>query len=225
MISILAIDTSTDSCSVALMYNTNNIVDDFNITNKKHEKNILPMINSLLIKSNISLNEINAIAYSRGPGDFTSIRVGLSVAQGLSIGANIPLIDVSTLSVLAEHSWRKNKSFNVLTAVDARMNEVYWAIYIRYSQGLWITKNEKIISINKLSILLNNLTGYWTTAGNGWVRYPELKYNKNITVSYNIPYSDARDIIPLALYKYKNKKFTKYPKLNYLRTENFWKKI
>ncbi|ELL64625.1 hypothetical protein SEE22704_08113, partial [Salmonella enterica subsp. enterica serovar Enteritidis str. 22704] len=93
------------------------------------------MVQEILAASGVSLNEIDALAFGRGPGSFTGVRIGIGIAQGLALGANLPMIGVSTLATMAQGAWRKTGATRVLAAIDARMGEVYWAEYQRDAQG------------------------------------------------------------------------------------------
>ena len=123
---LLAMDTVTERCSVALL------VDDqclarVEISANRHASLILPMVESLLAEGGLSLNGLDAVAFDRGPGSFTGLRIGAGVAQGLAFGASLPVIGVSSLEALAaacDHD-------RVLAALDARMGQVYWAVVAR----------------------------------------------------------------------------------------------
>ena len=130
MTKILALDASTDACSVALTVNgvTSHI---FELAAKSHTQRLLPMVDEILSAANCSLQDLNAIAYGRGPGSFTGLRICMGVVQGLAFGANLPVIPVSTLQAMAqgfvtEHS---NNRLPILVALDARMDEIYWGLF------------------------------------------------------------------------------------------------
>lgn len=122
---ILAIDTATEACSVAL-WNDGTVNAHFELCPREHTQRILPMVQDILTTSGTSLTDINALAYGRGPGSFTGVRIGIGIAQGLALGAELPMIGVSTLMTMAQGAWRKNGATRVLAAIDARMGEVYW---------------------------------------------------------------------------------------------------
>lgn len=103
---ILAIDTATEACSVAL-WNNGTINAHFELCPREHTQRILPMVQEILAASGVSLNEIDALAFGRGPGSFTGVRIGIGIAQGLALGANLPMIGVSTLATMAQGAWRK----------------------------------------------------------------------------------------------------------------------
>lgn len=98
---ILAIDTATEACSVAL-WNNGTINAHFELCPREHTQRILPMVQEILAASGASLNEIDALAFGRGPGSFTGVRIGIGIAQGLALGANLPMIGISTLATMAQ---------------------------------------------------------------------------------------------------------------------------
>ncbi len=123
---LLALDTTEESCSVALC------IDDemrwrFEVAPRRHSERILPMMESLLAEAGVSIRQLDALAFSRGPGSFTGIRIATGVAQGVALGADLPVVPVSTLAALAQAVLRKHGATRVLSALDARMGEVYWA--------------------------------------------------------------------------------------------------
>lgn len=136
MTTILALDTSTTACSVALLHG-GVTVQRFVATPREHTRLVLPMMDDLLAEAGISLAEVDALAFTAGPGSFTGLRIGFGVIQGLAFGADLPVIPVSTLAVLALAGARKARLDNayVLPALDARMGEIYWGLY-RYAQGV-----------------------------------------------------------------------------------------
>src|SRR3972149_3379225 len=125
---ILAIDTSTDACSAALLVE-HKISDRFMVAPKRHTNLILSMVNDLLIEAQLNLNQLDAIAFGSGPGSFTGVRLAASIAQGFAFAANLPVIKVSALRALAQEVFVEFKSPKVLVVQDARMEEVYCGEY------------------------------------------------------------------------------------------------
>ena len=100
-LTLLALDTSTEACSVALLYNGEKTHLN-ELAQRTHTKRILPMIDKILANSGLHLNQVNALAFGRGPGSFTGVRVGAGIAQGLAFGADLPVIPISNLTVMAQ---------------------------------------------------------------------------------------------------------------------------
>lgn len=135
MANILALDSSTDACSVAL-YRNGEVTSLFELAAKSHTQRLLPMVDELLQSANCTLAGIDAIAFGCGPGSFTGLRICLGIVQGLAFGSNLPVIPVSTLAAVAAGYWRQESVAcaslirePLLIALDARMDEVYWAIF------------------------------------------------------------------------------------------------
>lgn len=130
MTTILALDASTDACSVALSRN-GDVTSIFELAAKSHTQRLLPMVDEILRSANCSLQDLDAIAFGRGPGSFTGLRICMGVVQGLAFGANLPVIPVSTLQAMAQAYVTENPqtSLPVMVALDARMDEIYWGLY------------------------------------------------------------------------------------------------
>lgn len=130
MTSILALDASTDACSVALSH-AGEITHIFELAAKSHTQRLLPMVDEILHAANCTLKDLDAIAFGRGPGSFTGLRICMGVVQGLAFGASLPVIPVSTLQAMAQAYKDENPSLSLpmLVALDARMDEIYWGLY------------------------------------------------------------------------------------------------
>lgn len=129
---ILAIETSTEFCSVALDLDgitTNNEV----AAGQRHSELLLSMIQTLLADAELSLQQIDGIAFGAGPGSFTGLRIACGVAQGLAFAADLPVVAISTMEALAE----KIGQPKVIVALDARMGEIYHAAYRQTNQHDW----------------------------------------------------------------------------------------
>ncbi|QTM69226.1 tRNA (adenosine(37)-N6)-threonylcarbamoyltransferase complex dimerization subunit type 1 TsaB [Buchnera aphidicola (Hormaphis cornu)] len=204
---ILALDTSGENCSVALL--KDNYIDHmYKKCNHDHGENILPMIKNILWKNSITINELNAIAFSQGPGKFTGLRISSGIAQGLSLVYNTPLIGISTLSILAEKSWEKEKITHVITLLHAQTNKIYWAQYIRNHENIWsLKKLELMFGINNINYKLSKLEGTWLIIGNKYL-LKKIIINANYKLYlkfFYIKYFNAKDIIPIALFTLKSK--------------------
>ena len=128
---LLAIDTATEACSVALSGTGDTILERFQIESRGHSNLVLTMAEDVLSEAGTSRHDLDCIAFDSGPGSFTGIRIGLGVAQGLALAFDLPLLGVSSLMALAEGSGVNA----VLPAIDARMGEVYWGRLVRYKES------------------------------------------------------------------------------------------
>lgn len=124
---VLAIDTATERCSVALRMD-GRVLERALDTARGHADTILPMVESVLSEAGIALRDLDGIAYGRGPGAFTGVRIAIGVVQGLAFGADVPTVGISDLAAVAQQVARPGD--RILVCMDARMNEVYWATFI-----------------------------------------------------------------------------------------------
>lgn len=125
---ILAIDTSTELASVALLHDGQLLAREASGV-QTHSQNVLPMAQALLTEAGLRLADCDAIAFGVGPGSFTGVRTACGVAQGLGFGSNLPLVPVVTLLAIAEACRESGGGDDFLVLLDARMEEVYWAQY------------------------------------------------------------------------------------------------
>lgn len=166
---ILSIETSSEIASVALLIGQEIIQRQTNGVTT-HSQTILPMVQSLLSEAGMSMRECDAISFGSGPGSFTGVRTACGVVQGLAFGADLPVIPVVTLLALAEACRQSTGAVHVLTALDARMGEVYWAQY-RYDavQQVWETVIEPALCAPAL-LVSQNVAGL-SLVGNGFAVY------------------------------------------------------
>lgn len=125
---ILSFDTATDACSVALQVGET-ILSAHHIAPRLHAQIILPMIQDVLSQANITLSELQVIAFGCGPGSFMGVRLATGIAQGLAFGLDIPVIPISTLHILAQNAFEKTGEKKIVAGWDARMHEIYWGFY------------------------------------------------------------------------------------------------
>ena len=225
---ILAIDTATEACSVAL-WNNGEKHALFEICPREHTQRILPMVQQILAESGVSLNQLDALAFGRGPGSFTGVRIGIGIAQGLAMGADLPMIGVSTLATMAQGAFRQMGATQVLAAIDARMGEVYWGQYQRQNDGVWLGENtEAVFTPERAQQNVMALAGEWASVGTGWGTYPDMAAATPITlVDGQITLPQAEDMLPLALVDFALGKMTAVENAQptYLRNEVTWKKL
>jgi tRNA threonylcarbamoyladenosine biosynthesis protein TsaB len=125
---ILALETSTEIASVALLYRDQMMTEEAP-GSQTHSQSVLPMVQRLLTRAGITLGQCNAIAFGAGPGSFTGVRTACGIAQGLAFGAGLPVIPIVTLQAMAEACREATGATDVLALLDARMDEIYWARY------------------------------------------------------------------------------------------------
>lgn len=128
MTCILALDTSTDAGSVAL-WQDGEVLENFQLLPRQQAQALLPQIDDLLAQAGIGLNQLDALAFGRGPGSFTGLRIAAASIQGLALALDRPVLPVSTLQTLAWTAHQQYFANKVLTLLDARMNEVYWCAW------------------------------------------------------------------------------------------------
>jgi len=121
---ILALETSTEYCSVAL-WQDGIVLEHCERVGQKHSEMLMPMLDVLLREAGVTMNQLDGIAYGAGPGSFTGVRIACGVTQGLAFGASLPVAGICTLLALAEASGQQR----VIAALDARMGEIYCAAY------------------------------------------------------------------------------------------------
>ncbi|SFU08338.1 tRNA threonylcarbamoyladenosine biosynthesis protein TsaB [Kosakonia arachidis] len=225
---ILAIDTATEACSVAL-WNDGTTFAHFELCPREHTQRILPLVRDVLVDADLTLTQLDALAYGRGPGSFTGVRIGIGIAQGLALGAELPMIGISTLATMAQGAWRKTGATRVLAAIDARMGEVYWAEYQRDEQGVWHgEETEAVLKPEAVSARLQQLEGQWATVGTGWPAWPEMGNGNALTfMDGEILLPTAEDMLPLAqqLFTAQKTVAVEHAEPVYLRNEVAWKKL
>ncbi len=163
---IIAIDTSTEACSAALLRVDGEIFSEFEIAPRQHTKLLPQMMDAVLKASQLSKRDITHCTFANGPGAFTGIRIAASTAQGIAIALDIPIAPISTLAVLAQASLDKHELPDALVALDARMGEAYWAVYERDDSGLAVLKGCE--NLNKLDdVFVADIPACGT--GHGWI--------------------------------------------------------
>ncbi|MGV8834565.1 tRNA (adenosine(37)-N6)-threonylcarbamoyltransferase complex dimerization subunit type 1 TsaB [Cellvibrio sp.] len=174
---ILALDSSTDACSVAL-YANGKLDARFELAAKSHTQRLLPMVDELLGDNSLKLHDLDAIAFGRGPGSFTGLRICMGIVQGLAFGAQLPVIPVSTLEAMAQGYYRANPeaSLPVLVSLDARMDEVYWGVFARDGASIAPLSDEFVMKPELLSgqDIIQSLAGRFVAVGPGW-HYPAMQ--------------------------------------------------
>ena len=166
---ILALDTSTEACSVALL------LDDvlrlrFELTERSHADLVLPMIDELLAEAGVALADLDGLAFGRGPGAFTGLRIATGVVQGLALGAELPVAPISSLAAVAEQV-PVAAGENILVCNDARMGEVYWGVYQRRDGAIAGSTPESVSAPDRVG---EGAPPVRHAAGNAFPRHPAL---------------------------------------------------
>jgi len=188
---ILALETATDACSAALLIDDDLFVE-FELAPRQHTKLILPMVGKVLAAAGIALTELDAIAFGRGPGAFTGLRIAAGVTQGLALAADLPVIPISTLAALAQQSYETHQHTHIMVALDARINEVYWGCYVAQDDKLILHAEEQVLLPQ--AVELESLPHEsWVGVGSGWSVYADVLQDKIGKVQHIYP-----DSIPSA---------------------------
>jgi tRNA threonylcarbamoyladenosine biosynthesis protein TsaB len=162
---ILALETSTEYCSVAV-WQDGEIFSHSKRVGQKHSEVLIGMVDDVLNEAGVALGQLDGIAFGEGPGSFTGVRIACGAAQGLALGANLPVAGVSTLMALAQGSGKDR----VIAALDARMSEVYHAAY-RKQDGQWMTVCEPALILPENAPRVEG--GGWYGAGSGYFAHGE----------------------------------------------------
>ncbi len=196
---LLAIDTSTEACSCALSID-GEIQDRSVIVPRQHTALILPMIDELLQEADLKPIQLDGLAFGRGPGSFTGLRIASGVAQGIAFAANIPVAPISSLATLAQAAYTKKGAKKVLAMIDARMNEIYWGGYTLDNQGIMRSEiEEKVCAPQDINLPMVN---QWYGVGSGWKTYTDIltaKWGEALQDKSTNEYPQAWAMIPLAL--------------------------
>jgi tRNA threonylcarbamoyladenosine biosynthesis protein TsaB len=169
---LLAIDTSTECCSAALL-NGESLSERGEIIGRGHAERILPMVDELLVEAGLVPAEIQGVAFGRGPGAFTGLRIAAGVAQGLAYAAGCRVVAVSSLAAVA---WRvrARPGERVLACNDARMGEVYWGVFEAAAEGLLVPCGpERVTSPDRVAADLPAAVQH--AAGNALAAVPGLR--------------------------------------------------
>lgn len=132
---LLAIDTSTEACSVALSVDAE-VRERYEIAPRRHTELVLPWADALLAEAGLAKTQLDAIAVARGPGAFTGVRLAVAIVQGMALALDLPVIPVSTLAALALRAPDASEGERILSAIDARMGEVYLGAFVRDDAAL-----------------------------------------------------------------------------------------
>ncbi|MFF7706877.1 tRNA (adenosine(37)-N6)-threonylcarbamoyltransferase complex dimerization subunit type 1 TsaB [Pseudomonas sp. NPDC007930] len=192
MTTLLALDTATEACSVALLHG-GRVLSHYEVAPRLHAQKLLPMIQRLVAEAGIGLSAVDAIAFGRGPGAFTGVRIAIGVVQGLAFGLDRPVLPTSNLAALAQGAWRVHGVRQVAAAIDARMDEVYWGCYAEQAGEMRLQGLEAVLPPGAVSL---PAAGEWFGAGTGWGYAERLAARVQACDAQALPH--AEDVLALA---------------------------
>ncbi len=167
---ILALDTCTEMCSAAVLKD-GKLFEQAELTQRGHSEKILGMMDDVLAQADCSLQLIDLIAFGRGPGSFTGVRVGVAVAQGIAFARQLPVVPVSTLAAVAQRAIDEHQAEQIAVALDARMGEIY-AAHFRAVEGYAQLCDQEQVCAPELFKPMQE--GIWFAAGSGWREYDDV---------------------------------------------------
>ncbi len=194
---ILALDTTQEYCSVALS-NAGELILREELAPRSHTDLVLPQVESVLAEAGLQLKQLDALAFGRGPGSFTGLRIAAGVVQGLALGADLPVAPVSSLAAMAQGQYRLNNTYtHICAAFDARIQEVYWGNY-QLADGIMQSVTDE--AVNSPDDLYLPEEGQWLAIGAGWKAYPQMQERLADRLIDVIPDTAplAQDMIPIA---------------------------
>jgi tRNA threonylcarbamoyladenosine biosynthesis protein TsaB len=201
---ILAIETSTHACSVALQKGQD-VLHRRELAARKHGELLLPWVQGLLAEAELEVAALDAIAVSRGPGAFTGVRMGIAVAQGLAMAHHKPTIAISSLAACAHGAWRQTGANKHLVAFDARMGELYWGQVLVAEAGQARLLHESVLRPEDVELPPDE-DGSWLAVSDGWAAYPEFQQRAQACLladnSMQSWLPDAEDVLALAQTEY-----------------------
>ena len=167
---LLAIETATPMCSVALQVG-DQVLQRAELSPRGHANLLLPWIAELLAEAGLGYADLDRIAVGCGPGGFTSLRIGLGIAQGIALAHDLPMVPVSSLATLAQSADPHGQHARILALIDARMGEVFVGAYQRGAEGLVLMRPEAVLPPAQVQLPGG---GDWLITGSGLAAYPEL---------------------------------------------------
>jgi tRNA threonylcarbamoyladenosine biosynthesis protein TsaB len=198
-VKLLALDTSTEACSAALVVG-GEVCERYRLAPREHTRLILPMIDELLSEAGLHVSALDGVAFGRGPGAFTGLRIAAGVVQGIAFGAELPVAPVSSLAALAQGVYREAGATRVLAAIDARIQEVYWGAYLFDERGVARLMGDEVVCAPH-RVPLPEGRG-WQGVGSGWGAYlSELRQHMagGVSAWEAQRYPRARDVALLGL--------------------------
>ncbi len=229
----LVIDASTEACSVALQYQ-GNVTSLYELCPQSHSLRLLPMVDELMKGADCSLQKLDGIIYGQGPGSFTGVRIGIGVTQGLAFSADLPVVGVSTLQAMAQQAYKKYNKKRVISAIDARMDEVYTGFFTLDEHNIMQPQtNERVLPpqnvkqhyVDAVSLSFVDLP---YGVGTGWEAYNDsLDELRGNTGEPDILFPHAEAMLEIGEHAFANGKGTSAENAQpvYVRDTVSWKKL
>lgn len=222
---ILCLESSTSICSVALCKNGKTIASKDSTEGQKHSKWMTVFVQDLLAEANIKIDQLHAVAVSQGPGSYTGLRVGYSIAKGICFRLDIPMIEIPSLEALgSSFPVEKDDNYVIVSTIDARRMEVYWRIIDKNGECLQDTEAH-IYSETSFDTFLGFDSIY--VVGDGSEKINNLDLYQHIVEKIHVKkhLTFATNLSELAFYKYRNGLFadTAYSTPFYLKSPNITK--
>ena len=168
---LIAIDTATEACSVALWRSDGELQELYELAPRAQAQRLLPMIDRLLAEAGLGRGDLDAVAVGRGPGSFTGVRLAISVAQGLALGLGLPVLAISSLAALAQAEAEHYPNATLLACIDARMGEVYAGCYRVGANGqVGLAAAEAVGPAGQVALAEGD---DWVVLGTGWASYAD----------------------------------------------------
>ena len=193
---LLAIETATEACSVALIHG-DEVIARSELAPRRHAELVLPMADALLAEAGLGRHALKAIAVGRGPGAFTGVRLGVSLAQGMALALDVPVITVSSLAALALEAPEDDAA--ILAVIDARMGEIYAASYRRDDNGGLVALDDERVCMPDALVLPP--ASHWHVVGTGWATYADVLRDRltgELRSADGACYPQARHVAELA---------------------------
>lgn len=165
---LLALDTATEACSAALWLD-GQVHARFEVAGRTHTQRLQPMVQGLMGEAGLSFSQLDGLVCGVGPGSFAGVRIAVSFAKGLALGADLPAVGVSSLALLAQRALNQGAA-RVLSVIDARMGEVYAGAFVADAQGRASgLVPERVCAPGAVTL---PVPGGWHAVGSGWKTYP-----------------------------------------------------
>ena len=195
---VLALDTATEACSVALMCD-DEVCEEFAVAPRQHNRLLFEMCDTLFAKAEIAPNALDALVFGCGPGAFTGVRIATSVVQGMAYAHDIPVVAISDLAALAQQLFDECDERQALALIDARMKEVYYGFFKRDNDELAEIDGEEAVIAPAQLMAIKQSGG--CVGGSGLSTYPMLGENFSLRRPNLLPH--AKTLLKLAMVKIK----------------------